>query len=227
MSLNNRSKFSFPLGRALAGLALRTIPFLSLVLCLSAQNARAATLSLVGVGDWSTPSYNPSASASSSKLGLGGGALIDFVWLPQWRIEVGGLYVTRKIDFTGESSPQTQQGSGIQIPVLLRYNFNRFISFGAGGYYTRFIGNLSETSDSTGVTANASYSANGLNDSEFGLVGSLAIHVPITYTMDLTVDGRYLYGLTNLVSDSAITGESSEKYRDFQALIGLTFHLMR
>jgi hypothetical protein len=153
--------------------------------------------------------------------------LLGFTLAPPFRLEVGGLYVRSKVDYTAASSPYTEQFNGVQIPVLIRFGFNRFISFGVGGYYTHFIGQYTDTNDATSLSSSGNYSDNGLSSGEFGLVGSLAIHVPITYTVDLTVDGRYNYGLTNIVSNSALAGENSEKLRDVQALVGLTFHMMR
>jgi hypothetical protein len=184
------------------------------------------TISLVGAADWASPSVDPNPGNVNAKLGLGGGALLGFALSSPFRLEIGALYVDHKSDFTAATSPTTYQGYGVEVPVLLRLTFNRYISFGVGGYYAQFVDKLSETSDSTGLSSQISYSGAGFKDDDFGLVGSVAIHIPVTYTVDFTVDGRYNYGLNNLISDSAVAGADTWKTRDIQVLAGFTFHIM-
>jgi hypothetical protein len=177
----------------------------------------APTYSLVGLGDFSSPT---GAGNTDTKIGYGGGLLVDLPMNYWWSLEVGGLYVQRKTDFTDSSA--TGESDGIEIPVLLRYHFNRYFSLGAGGYYNHAVGNYTLTSDTTGASSSSSYSDSSLSNYDFGLAAGAAIHVPLTSRIDFMADGRYTYGLTNVDETSG----NSLKYRDIQVLLGFTFRLM-
>ncbi|MDR3607935.1 MAG: outer membrane beta-barrel protein [Oligoflexia bacterium] len=186
--------------------------------------AASPALSLVGLSNWSSPSDSPDLGGTS-KAAYGGGAYLDLPLVRRVSLQIGALYVPHKTDFV--SASQTVTANSVQVPALLNFHFNRFLTFGFGGYYARYIGQFRETNDSTGIQSNSNYSDVGLMDSDYGVVGSVAMHVPVAHTVDFTVDGRYNYGLKNLVSDPSLTpgGLSSEKTRDIQVLAGFTFHI--
>jgi hypothetical protein len=186
--------------------------------------AGAPSVSFVGVGDFAMPVFSPSQGSLSSKIGYGAGMLIGLPLTYHLSFEFGGLYVTRKFDQTDLTISSEEHA--IQVPALFRLRFNRFISFGVGGYYAQNVGDITSTSDVTGVPSTNSPASSGYKASDYGLMASVAFHIPLSYTCDLLLDGRYAYGLDNEVSDAALAGSNSVKSRDAQAVIGLTFHMM-
>jgi hypothetical protein len=190
-----------------------------------ASQGSSVSVSLVGVGDHSSldisnvPSTatlsgvsltNISAS-SNAKWGFGGGALLDAMFDPAVGLEFGALYITRKIETTttftalgvNASSGGTTAAHYVQIPILLRLAFSPYFSIGAGGYFAEGTGSLS-----------------GSAKSDYGLIGSVGIHLPLGGSVAFLVDGRYNLGLKNV--DNSGLGET-QKFRDVQVLAGLTF----
>jgi hypothetical protein len=186
---------------------------------LSASVSQAATLSLVGVGDLSKPSESSPSDSFGSKVGFGGGAVLDFHLMERTQFEVGGLYINRKIDDTTLGTITSSHA--IQVPVLLRFYLHPMISIGFGGYWAHGVGNINNEDSNGNVLSTASYGDDGFKTNDYGLVGSVAVRFPITQTMRLLVDARYNYGLSNIENDSSATINN----RDIQALVGFQFAL--
>jgi hypothetical protein len=181
----------------------RILVFLALALFMGASASYAATISLVGTGDISNPSNSGSSDSYGNKVGFGGGALMDFRLMERTAFEVGGLYITRKLDDT--TTGDVTQTHAIQVPVLLRFYLHPMISIGFGGYWAH------ASSDAT---------SQGYKSSDYGLVGGAAVRFPLTQAMRLLVDVRYNDGLANVS-----TGDATIKNRDIQALVGFQFAL--
>jgi hypothetical protein len=174
----------------------------------TASVSQAATLSLVGAADVSKPSQNVNTDTYGTKVGFGGGVLLDFRLMERTMFEIGGLYVNRKPNDTTLGVVTTLPA--IQVPVLLRWYLNPMFSIGVGGYYADGQGN--------------NYAASNLKTSDYGLVGSVGLRFPMTMTTRFLVDVRYDYGLTNVYTDPNSTGDTY-KNRDLQALVGFQFAL--
>jgi hypothetical protein len=201
---------------------------LTLVAAMFSFNAEASgfTTSIVGVGDYSKigASNAPTSgtysginvtnisTSYSAKLGLGGGLLFTNMLSPRLGFELGGLYITRKTDVTtsftalglSQGSTSTTTTRYIQIPILMRVRLTRGISVGGGGYFAEGVGSVDPT----------------IKKTDYGLVGSLALHFPIGHTTAFLIDGRYNLGLKNV--DNSGSG-ADLKYRDYQLLVGFAF----
>jgi hypothetical protein len=203
---------------------------LALVFGLMMSQAQAASISLVGDVDSSNISLgNPGSSTTSPKLGYGGGFLIDSMMTPGVGFEIGALYITRKTELDGFSvnggaaSNLDVKTTAIQVPVLLRFHLLPMISIGLGGYWAYGIGNVNSTDTSGNSLASGSYSTELIKQSDFGLLGSVGLRLPLgTGGVKLLIDGRYAYGLTDFNNGAYTT---TAKYRDVQGLVGLSFPL--
>jgi hypothetical protein len=197
----------------------------SLVLILSLMAvsvSQAATLSVVGVGDLSKASNSDNNDSYGSKVGFGGGAVLDFHLMERTSFEVGGLYINRKLDDT--TAGTITSSHAIQVPVLLRFYLHPMISIGVGGYWAHGVGNINNEDSNGNILSTGSYADNNTKVNDEGLVGSVAVRFPITQTMRLLIDARYNYGLTNVYTDPLSSGATS-KDRDIQALVGFQFAL--
>ncbi len=203
----------------------------ALIFVLSATNSFASGLrySIVGAGTLSkTDASNVPTTATvsgqtlsnisisaKSKLGVGGGLLIDSSFSPKMSGEFGVLYITRKSDTTVNATilavPTTTVTNNslnyIQIPAVLRFWMGSMFSLGAGGYYAQGMG--------------SKFSSSGVTKSDYGAIGSVQFKLPMGNSASFLVDGRYNYGLKNVNNSSFSTMDL--KYRDIQILAGVTF----
>src|SRR4051812_10735595 len=121
---------------------MKTFRRLALVLGMVAmsQSALAAQFKLVGTG--LLPSFSvtaPYADDSKGKLGIGGGALIDFMMGSKAAIEIGGLYLGRTVTSGGIDVT----GHTLRIPALIRFGLMNHVSLALGGFYDMALGDLS------------------------------------------------------------------------------------
>jgi hypothetical protein len=200
----------------------RVLVLVALALFAGASASYAATLSLVGVGDVSKASDNYDTDSYGSKVGFGGGAILDFHLMERTSFEVGGLYINRKLDDT--TTGVITSTHAIQVPVLLRFYLHPMISIGVGGYWAHGVGSVNTEDSSGNVLSTGSYADNDTKVNDYGLVGSVAVRFPLSQTMRLLIDARYNYGLSNVYTDPLAAGDTS-KDRDIQALVGLQFAL--
>jgi hypothetical protein len=107
-------------------------------------------------------------------------------------LEIDAIYVDNKTD--------SIQFKAIQLPVLVRFNLLPGTSLGLGGY-----------------AQYALDSVPGWKKTNFGGVGSVRFELPLAFAK-LFLEGRYLFGLSNLVE-----GVTETQQRSFQALFGLRF----
>jgi len=199
--------------------------------------AQAARLSLVGVDDLATGSYSnqPSgftAPSISSKSGFGGGLLLDEMVSREVMFEIGALYLTREYGSSGgsisgvatDSTTTTQHV--IQFPVQLKFRLLPMLHIGVGGYLSEGVGSI-DSQDSTNPSqsnSSESYSSANIKKTDYGLLGSVGLSLPLTMTTHFIVEGRYAYGLANVYADPNSTGLTI-KNRDIQILAGFTFAL--
>lgn len=172
--------------------------------------ASAAEIAPVGALTFSNVSVSDPAAGysvtTSTKSGIGGGVLLNFHLLPETSLEIGGLYIKKKLDLTttasGVTATASEEGYYFQVPVLARFWLSRELSVGAGGFWER------------GMTG--SFNTGVRND--YGAVASVALRLPLGSSgVHFLADGRYYYGLKNVSGVS----QYNLKYRDIQALVGL------
>ena len=187
---------------------------------LSAPNAHALRISLVGAANHTTPEIKPSWDFTPG-VGFGGGALVEFGMLPVFGIETGVLLVPRKYEVNSFYRWQVTQDM-IQVPLVLRAHLGNILSVGFGGYYAKYRGDVEYryARNTNAPPISGSHYSQGLTDDDYGWLASLAIYAPIAPMTRLVVDGRYVQG----VKDNDLT-LYEKTFRDAQILFGIQFGL--
>jgi hypothetical protein len=204
--------------------ALWFLTFLSLVAL--TQSAQAAVrISFVGNLTYSDQEFSRLGSttlSSSPKMAPGGGMLFDFSLGDRASLEIGALFTTRSADVTRVVPLGTQKFSvtshHAEVPVLIRLWANPLLNFGAGGYYAYGLGKIHRGNISGTSTSDFSFGDFDQSRREWGLVGSVAIHIPASNLIDILLDGRYYYSMTD-----SNTSNISMQFRDIQGLMGIVF----
>ena len=192
-----------------------------LFLC-SWSQAHALSVSALGGLGWTNPSIStPGVTNVSSKLGAGYGGAIEIGLVPFFSLEADVLDMKRKFQFdTAAVAGIGESANYLQIPVMLRFSPLSLVSVGGGFYYANGLGNVS-TSVGGVAGADQTFAQAGLKNSDFGMVLSGRLRLPIMPLVGIIVDARYLLGLTNVATDPTAT----IKYRDIQTLFGINFML--
>ncbi len=203
--------------------------FVFFILAAVNTNAHALEVGVEGgLNFWSAPTtFSVTApatatNANSPSAEFMGGAFASFGIMPLFDLEAGIYYANKKntqtsnITVSGSttSTVSVNTASSYLFPVLLRTNFLPFVNAGAGVYYEAGTGNVT----SNGVSE--SYSAAGLKQSDFGLLVSGQVKLPIAPLIHVLLDARYLLGLTEQSTNSA---SYSTKNRYVQLMGGVTF----
>lgn len=181
-----------------------TMTVFSMTLVSLPSSAKAGvSIGAVGALTLAKESSDVANISFSSKLGFGGGATfgIGFGASGVAGLEIDGIYVERKYDITVLGIVFPASISTFHVPVLFRLN-TKYISVGAGG----FMSFLSASTTST----------------DYGLVGSLKFMLPFSPKVSFVADGRYNYGLANLLGSASTNKETSQ---DIFVLAGLQFML--
>jgi hypothetical protein len=188
------------------------------------QNSPHAYIGPVGALNFSHPDTDQSTSFSAQPA-ASGGLLVGTRLTPSFGFDVSFLYLQRTSQSTQAIAPGVDADTSltskeIQIAPVARFWFNDYFSLGAGGYYGYGVGTIDAQLSSSAIpggTLNQSVSYNDAHAQRIdgGLVASAALHLPISDSARLILDGRYTYGLVNLATDG------SAKFRDVQALMGL------
>ena len=192
-------------------------------LFLFASQAQALELLILGGPTISDPSFTQSSqegintvtnSATASGVGFTVGVLARIPISDAFQLETGLSYLQRNytISVIGSLNYSFDETlKGIHIPVLVRTHLIENLSVGLGGYFVHELGDVYDTNlvvdnNSEPDQAN-SYNADQYNRNDFGLEGSIAYDLPVLPQFgdfySLTVDIRYLFGLTNFGSGSA------------------------
>lgn len=197
--------------------------FFLAILCLlaNASDSQAARITLAGVANSSEP--REPGTEYTAKPGYGAGLLVEVRMLPLLGLELGALVMPRTYESSDALAGTTTKYSAkiYQFPALLRMHLGRFLSFGAGGYYTRAAGDITtETKSPAGTSSQATtYTARNQTTTDFGALASLALYFRLAPLTHLTFDGRYAMGMKN---NSTVAG-SDRKFNDMQLLAGLQF----
>jgi hypothetical protein len=192
---------------------------------LGSVSAFATTVpSVFGVADFADLKYSSSTGATvtstnKSKMGLGGGAGIEFHGGGKMGVEVDAIYLGRKLD-TALATGATFHY--LQFPVIARYWLSKGFSVGVGGYYAMAMGDIK---DSTGATA--TYAATFTKKSDYGAVGVIGFNLPIGSRAALLLEGRYNLGLANTNDNPGTSATISQKWTDMQGLVGLRFGMAK
>jgi hypothetical protein len=192
--------------------------FFILATCCWVSSAEAFDLGVVGAANMTMPTFGNSSVTynTSGQVTLGFGALVGFDILKAFQLEGAVLYIPRSYN----NGLQTTTFTMLEIPVVFRFTALKFINFGAGVYYATGLGNYNIQVNTVSSSTAADYTATGINRTDFGVLASVGLNIPLLPELKLLADLRYYLGLQNLyVNPSAGTFN----LRDLQLLAGIKF----
>ena len=212
------------------------------IIFLASTEAHAFSISVVGAFNDSNPSTGAisgfsggATGAGASATGFGGGALFGFGGAGPIGFELGALYLPRNGTEAGSDGNNgtytaTIKSTVLEIPALLRFHLGHMFSVGAGAYYALGMGTTTMTMTDAGQSGTAAASTG----SDFGLLASAAVTIPLAPTLGIVIDGRYTMGLKAANYPLSTLGgilaggnppTMSAKYSDIQVLAGVKIHL--
>ena len=162
----------------------------------------APRLSLFGVAD--TATFSNQISVNSGSSGIGGGIGVEFPVSSSSGLELGLNWIQRRNDFTSR---------WIQLPLLYRFWIGRYVSVGAGGYYARGVGSITQSNGTS-----ADFQTVGLGKGDAGLTGLIGGNIPFS-KYSLLIEGRYNVGAYDVSTVQGVTAT----YSDIQLLFGVRF----
>jgi hypothetical protein len=196
-------------------------------LSFATHSAQALELTLVGGMDYSAPTEKVTGSGDLQWTGDAAYAYGAFIstsfFIPAFDIESGLLYQNQKSERQSNSNTLFEYTKSIQLPILLRVNFDNFISIGAGYYFGFGQGNVDSTL--AGTDTNTSYAGANRASLDSGLLFDLRVKYPLAPTIAIVFDGRYQHGLANLEAGQNITAGDSYYTRSIQMLLGFSFRI--
>jgi hypothetical protein len=176
----------------------------TVLLCI--EHARGADLILSGGLNYAAPTEIQSGSdrhwtgAAAPTAGLTLDLPLSEVPLS---LETGVFWKSSKSERTDpDDSTKTTKGTWTDIPLLIHYHFDPSIRIGIGGYWS-FLG----AGDAVSPTESP----------DSGVLLNLRARFRIAEPLSLTLDARYLHGLSNLASNPSDTYNS----RSIQVLAGV------
>ena len=175
-----------------------TTPATILSLCLlqSSTSHGFMRLSAAGVGNStriSGQSGDVKLSGKPDGIGKGGGLLLELGG--KVGVELGAFYMERNVHFPltilGNTLDIKVSAMTLHFPVLIRFHPIPFMSFGLGGYYSKYR-SASAAIIINGTTIASEQSIATGNDR--GVTAAAGLRIPIG-NIEPFVDGRYNYGL--------------------------------
>jgi hypothetical protein len=153
----------------------------------------------------------------NAALTYGGSVSYELFDTP-FELESGLFVVSSENEGSVNNAATVRKMTSLQIPILLRFNFDPWISIAAGGYFSSAKGNV-ETVINGGSVSRQSYDTVGLKTSDEGLLLGLKAKLHISAPLSLVFDVRYQHGLKNVAVNSGETYNT----RSIQALAGFGF----
>lgn len=204
---------------------IRVLALLTLALAFRAPSAWAVAISVDAAGNYSSLSeQDGGANDHPAKLGLGVGAELQMIISGPWGFDIGGFYMQRKYGTSvpGSTTDITTTQQGLEFPFLMRYWVGNVVSFGLGGYYFKYTGDLSTDTQPLGggtTTTTQTYDQASQSTSDYGLAASIRFDFPLSLTTGLVLDARYELGLANNFTNSS----GSAYFRDVTGFVGIRF----
>jgi hypothetical protein len=170
-------------------------------------NALASDLILSGGLDYAAPTDLQSGTDQhwTGDSGSVFGVALDtpFSGVP-FSFETGIFLKSSKSERTSGSTVLQSTGAWTDIPLLVHYHFDPYVSLGAGGYWSFFrSGNAISASESP----------------DSGFLVDLRARIHVAEPFSLIADARYLHGLSNL---SATPGNTYNS-RSIEVMIGVLY----
>lgn len=187
---------------------------------LTPYSAHAMRFSVVGAANMSEPKTAGTNYKASN--GFGYGALLEFVPMPFFGMEMGVLSLPRKYE-TGVTTPDTYTSKismkMIEVPLVLKAYLGHAMSIGIGGYWAKYKDSVTYENIYPGgsVTMNTkTLKEAGNSATDYGLVTSLGLYFPIAPLTRIIIDGRYTLG----AKDNDLGG-GKKTFNDIQLLGGI------
>jgi len=163
---------------------------------------------------------NGSTLSWTSKTGFSGGVFISVGTenIPLV-LETGLIQLKESSERVTPSSLLTRENTQLQIPLLLRYQFDDRFGIGVGAYTSFSTGSVLTSTNQSGTLE--SHATAGMQDRDMGLLISARASIPIVSDFRFVIDGRYQHGLSNR---AAIPPGLSGDYfntRSMQAFLGV------
>jgi hypothetical protein len=173
---------------------------------------------LGGLNFWLPAETHPGVNFSSSAEGDATfGSYYRTDLLDGFDFETGFFSVKKHDILTLNGTDQIEKTASYVLPLLIRTNFvpGNFLSIAAGPYF--------EAGTSAGISMDGvsyTYASQGLKHTDFGVMGSIQLAIPITEEINFLLDGRYLLGFIEQRLD---TTQRTLKNRHIQILGGFSF----
>lgn len=144
---------------------------------------------------------NGTSVTSQSKSAIAGGLGVGFGLAKILDLETGIYYIQSKFSYDSSVGELIEQLDALSLPLLFRFRFSRYFSLGLGGFVSMASGKVKTTFG--GATYETAYDLAGLEDINYGALGSVTLELPLSHSVSFLVDGRYLLGLRNLMKDTS------------------------
>ena len=177
---------------------------------LGGLNYAAPTESLSGVDQAWTGDAAPT---------FGFDAMLPLFDLPL-SLESGVWFETATSEHTLSNISSSRETHWTEVPLLLHFHFDPFISLGAGGYLSFARGSVATTVN--GVTLSQSFGAAQIKDTDSGLLLDIRARLHVTPLLCFLLDARYQHGLSNLSTVST----NLQNTRSIQVLAGASFEFL-
>jgi len=180
----------------------RIVSFL-IVMFLGLQS-QAVSISILGLQDNSQ--ISSAGFKTDSGSGYGEGLLINAHLGGRWSVSTGALYFNRQWA-DNSAGASTISSQVLAIPLIFDFHL-RFLSIGAGAFYSQNQGTLSES----GAVSNGAlaYNSYGINNYDNGYLGRIEFHLPIGHEVSLHLGAMYLSGSNNLSINQANTFQNRD-----------------
>ena len=181
-------------------------------------------IAVVGLADFYTPSVdtvtsqNLTSLTSSSKLGFGGGVLVDGGFVAPFGMETGLLFVHRGNQVVNTTVTYNQSSNWLIVPVGLKLRLIDVLSVGAGAYAGYRISDYSNDF-TVGNSGAAGFNSASGERWELGFYASAGVNLPVTQQFGVLLEARYLRGVSTISEDTNVNIKSA----DVMVLAGLTF----
>jgi hypothetical protein len=196
-----------------------------LVLCFLVSPAASAGLrwSVFGTGSITQLAGTnlPDPTFKSGELGIGAGSAIEFPVGRTVGIEVGLLYLKRRLtqEFSNAGIVYADTNY-LYIPVLMRLHFGKVLSLVAGAYIANGFGNV-KMINASGSVVEGTFGDAQIVKPDLGITAGLGINIPIRPFLQLIMEGRYSHGIVNV--GTAIPVDAIVNYTDIIGLFGIQF----
>jgi hypothetical protein len=212
-------RYSIPTKRVILTL-MRLFLLVLTFLVFHLSHAHAFEITALGGANFS----NPTETNANGKMDWTGNSAFSYgasvtvsLFTTPFDLEAGVFYLASEVAGKVSNVDLIRRQHALHLPVLIRYNFDPWVSLALGGYYSSGKGSVEDVTG--GVTSRQTYAAAGLLPDDIGLIFGMKAKIHLSREVSLVIDGRYQHGLRNLASNSAYVYNT----RSIQGFTGLGF----